>query len=434
MALIHPLSSESINTGLDLFSLPPTQTSVEDGEFIEYNPLAALSRNSPIEFSIRSNSLDYIDFGNTYLHVRAKITNEDGSDLAAETVVAPVNYFLHSLFSQVDVYLNDTLITNSNSLYPYRAYIEATLSYSDEAKKGQLSAAMYYPDTPGHLDSLDETQNSGLKERKSMTAGSKTVDMYGRLHTDMMSQNRFLLNGVDVKIRLTPSKHAFHQMSDGTTTTVSQITHASLFIRKVKLNPAIVLAHGKALEKTTAKYPLNRVQTKAFSVGKGLMHCVQDNIFQSQLPKRLVIGLVHSEGFLGQYKRNPFLFGHFGVNYVGLSIDGKLIPNKPLCPDFSNKQYVRSFFHHYMGLGQQQQNGGPSISYDQFGSDFTLFVWDLSGNLSDGNQVELIRTGSLRLELKFAKALEHPIHIVVYGELDSLIEIDKSRSILLDYP
>lgn len=434
MALIHALSSESVNTGLDIFSLPPTQTSVEGGQFIEHHPLAALSRNSPIEFSIRSNSLEYIDLANTYLHVGAKIVNEDGSPLGADAQVAPVNYFLHSLFSQVDMYLNDTLITNSNSLYPYRAYIESTLSYSDEAKKGQLTAAMYYADTPGYLDSILDTENAGLKKRKAMTAASRTVDMYGRLHTDMMSQNRFLLNGVDVKIRLTPSKHTFNQMSDGTKTTVSVITHASLFVRKVKLNPAVVVAHAKALEKTTAKYPLNRVVTKSFSVGKGLMHCVQDNLFQSQLPKRLVIGLVHSEGFLGHYTRNPFLFGTFGLNYIGLSVDGQQIPNKPLMPDFANKQYVRSYFHQCLGLGQQHQNDGPSISYDQFGADYTLFVYDLSGNLSDGNQVELIRTGSLRLELKFAKALTHPIHIVVYGELDSLVEIDKSRSVLMDYP
>jgi hypothetical protein len=82
MALIHPLSSESINTGLDLFSLPPTQTSVESGQFIEYHPQAAVTQGSPVEFVVRGAGDDYTDLANTYLHVQAKITNADGTALS----------------------------------------------------------------------------------------------------------------------------------------------------------------------------------------------------------------------------------------------------------------------------------------------------------------------------------------------------------------
>lgn len=38
MALVHPKSCESVHTGLDLFSVPPTQTAVEEGQFVEYHP------------------------------------------------------------------------------------------------------------------------------------------------------------------------------------------------------------------------------------------------------------------------------------------------------------------------------------------------------------------------------------------------------------
>ena len=38
MALLHSHSSESVDMGLDLFSIPPTQTAVEEGQFVEYHP------------------------------------------------------------------------------------------------------------------------------------------------------------------------------------------------------------------------------------------------------------------------------------------------------------------------------------------------------------------------------------------------------------
>ena len=71
----------------------------------------------------------YLDLANTYLLIRAKVVRGDGTDLAADTQVAPVNNWLHSLFSQVDVYINDTLVTPSSNTYPFRAYVETLLSY-----------------------------------------------------------------------------------------------------------------------------------------------------------------------------------------------------------------------------------------------------------------------------------------------------------------
>ena len=79
-----------------------------------------------------------MDLANTF--VRAKVTKADGSNLDTDSAVGPVNKWLHSLFSQVDVYLNDTLVTPSTNTYPYRAYIETALSYGADAKETQLTS------------------------------------------------------------------------------------------------------------------------------------------------------------------------------------------------------------------------------------------------------------------------------------------------------
>ena len=41
----------------------------------------------------------------------------------------PVYYFLHSIFSQVDVSLNETVISSSVKSYPYRCIFETSLIY-----------------------------------------------------------------------------------------------------------------------------------------------------------------------------------------------------------------------------------------------------------------------------------------------------------------
>ena len=61
MALVHEKSCESVHTGLDLFALPPTQTAVQDGMWVEFHPLATLAQGAPVEFAISGATSDYLD-------------------------------------------------------------------------------------------------------------------------------------------------------------------------------------------------------------------------------------------------------------------------------------------------------------------------------------------------------------------------------------
>jgi len=135
MAFVHEQSCECTKSELDLFSVIPTQTSMESGNWIKYHPLTSVAEGSPIEFEISGTGEDYIDFGNSLLYVKAKITRVNGNNLAVEANTGPVNLFLHSLFSQVDIELNGTLITSSTNTYPYRTMLETLLSYGENTKR-----------------------------------------------------------------------------------------------------------------------------------------------------------------------------------------------------------------------------------------------------------------------------------------------------------
>src|SRR5208282_5672827 len=123
-----------------------------------------------VEFDVSSSGEDYMDFANSYLLVRAKLQRANGDDMEDGDQVGPVNNFMHSMFSQIDVSLNGTLITSSTNTYPYRAYIENLLSYGPDAKESQLTAYLLYKDTAGKLDVSDPDvavadANIGLKKR-----------------------------------------------------------------------------------------------------------------------------------------------------------------------------------------------------------------------------------------------------------------------------
>ena len=148
MAFVHHESQECTKSELDLFTIPATQTSISKGQWIEYHPISNITDSGPIEFFVSGTGDEYLDLARTQLFVKAKITKANGTAIDADTQVGPVNLFLHSLFSQVDVALNEQLISPSTNTYPYRAMIETLLNYGEEAKTSQLSMAMFYKDNP----------------------------------------------------------------------------------------------------------------------------------------------------------------------------------------------------------------------------------------------------------------------------------------------
>ena len=115
--------------------------------------------------------------------------------------------------------------------------------------------------------------NAGFLARRANIVRSRVVDMMGRLHVDLFLQDKFLINGVDVKIRLVRSKAAFALMASGLNPDYRiAIINATLFAKKATLNPTVQMAHIKALERSTVKYPMRRLQGVLHSRGCSVAH------------------------------------------------------------------------------------------------------------------------------------------------------------------
>ncbi|XP_070157985.1 uncharacterized protein [Polyergus mexicanus] len=130
MSFLHTHSSGCLKSELDLFSLPPTQTSIESSQWIHYKPVTSLLDYSPIEFVILGDREEYLDLTRTMLNLRVRVeTSGDSSGhtagAAATTTIGFVNHLLHSMFNQIDVYCNQKLVSPPNNAYAYRTYIEA---------------------------------------------------------------------------------------------------------------------------------------------------------------------------------------------------------------------------------------------------------------------------------------------------------------------
>ncbi|GIY72273.1 uncharacterized protein F54H12.2 [Caerostris extrusa] len=325
--------SRSKEAGLARKAMKRVQSMIGQGKTVtglNFTLLSKVFDGGPVEFHISGSGEEYVDLSQTQLYVKAKIVKADGTPLEKDEKIGPVNLFMHSLFSQMDISLNDHLVSNSSNTYSYRSYFETLLNHGLDCKTSQLTSEMFYKDN-----------NDGLKLRSKFFELSAPVDMISGLHGDLFHQERLLLNLVDVKIKLILSKPEFCLQGDAGYKVV--LEKINLLVRKVRVSPGVILGHAKALENDTAKYPLNRVLCKVYSVPKGSMSFVQDNIFVGQMPKRIIVGCVDNDAFHGTFEKSPFDFKHYHMNFIGIYVDGQSKPHSPLELNFDKNNYIKGY-------------------------------------------------------------------------------------------
>ncbi|XP_062602390.1 uncharacterized protein F54H12.2-like [Saccostrea cucullata] len=314
----------------------------------------------PIEFEIKGQGDHYLDLSQTYLQMVCKFTKDDGSNLTgANSTSSPVNNILHSMFTEIDLSLNGKIVTPGTDTYPYKAYLEKLLSYRPRTLKTQTRAcSLWEKDTAGHMDEVGiddlglaanktfnvtpgvsggadtvtinepiltalpaNSKNEGFRKRHQAIADSKKISLLDTLHLDLFQQDRFLPNGVDVRLRFNRARPSFYMMIKGGSTGKSQISP----------------------EKSGSEnlYHPHRDQSK-----------ITDHLFQGQMPKRLILGFVENAAFNGDKTKNPFHFQNFGIKKLDVSINGETMSTRCFEPHFNEDLYLRSYLSLYQALGK----------------------------------------------------------------------------------
>lgn len=283
--------------------------------------------------------------------------------------------------------------------------------------------------------------NSGLFERNLLVKGSKLFDMAGVLLNDCLQLDRFMINGVHLRLVLFRNSPDFCLTGgeEGVHGYKIRIEDAFLRLRKLKINPAILVAHSRLLKTVTAKYPFTRTEIKCASIPSGQNVFNWDNINSSYLPRFVLIAFVESAAVLGSLKLNPFNFANFDVKQVNLCLNGVSCPGAPINVNYDqDSPNVMEMFErlyckntrdcsHIGGIVGRAGHSGPGIDRMDVGLGFGIYTFELEPVLENDLQFDLLKTGSLSLSVKFGQALQQNVSCLILTESYSMFEIEESR-------
>ena len=162
------------------------------------------------------------------------------------------------------------------------------------------------------------------------------------------------------------------------------------------------------------------------------MDTIVDNIHNGQLPKRAFVAFVDHSAFNGSTLLNPYNYQNFGLCHLAFYLNGIQYPEKPFTPDFDNNLYVREYLSLFEATNQDNIDSCITITRDKFIKGNNIFAVNFSPDLSSGccvtGHANPLKFGSLRLQLRFKRALDKAITALIYLDYDSLLEINKERN------
>ena len=440
--LINKNSKFATSSELSIFEIPETQLGIVRKSWLEVPLRNALTKTGPYEFVVQKNP-QFLQLSQNYLLLECRILDSNGIPITARiddpgnpgqqidaNWVGPINLFAKTFIKQMQVSLNGTQIYDSNTNYAYRAYLETELMYGQESKTTHLATAGYTIES----EAMNDTTNEWFQNRARPFRNGNYVQLAAPLHCDLFMQDKLMIPGVELRVTLYPNSDNFNLMNSEGEQYSLEFSSLKLYVLMVEVLKNVSLSIEKNLLKTTAKYPLKRVVVYDMYISANRRTIPRNDLFSSNIPRRLIIGCVNSNAFHGDITCSPFNFENFNLRDIYVTAGNVKYPNVPLEPHFDQDNFVRAYMQLLQGLGYYGGIHGNLITPNKFKSGWCLYCFDLSTSADDNVNWEVAREGSTELFLDFKDPIPDPgVTLIVYAEFDSMLSIDQYRNCFLDY-
>ena len=434
MSLIHPHGPVCAVSELDLHALPITQQDILKSQTtVKTTNNALTAHTQSFDFTFEPTTL-YTDLGDTELYLEYKVQKPDGTALAVGDEAAPVNNIGHSLFRSAQFLINGEKVTANNEDYATRAMLLDLLGTNKTEKKGKMAGCQKWEkDTAGHMDTKGAA-NIGWVARRRKCAAHDTHAVVLRPHLDMLSQCKFLPGHCELKFIFERSSKDFYMMQAADGTFFINITKAEMRVRQVVIRDEVVETHNKMLMDPKFgpfNYAITRTRVTKHTLDGGSLNYSWTQPDTTQVPSRIVLGLVKETSASGTKTENPFSFRHYDVSHVEVKFNDQKFE---LETHFADGMTQRAYNQLFKDTGIQACGIDCDLTIDEFEKGYTLFAFDLTPDRTpEDNRINLLRQGKLTISLRFRNALPHSVTTIICSFFDNNIQLNSDRLPVTDY-
>ena len=328
------------------------------------------------------------------------VFTETGDEEVEEEVarVAYVNNIMHSMFSNVEVYINNQQIYNSNGLCAHKSYISNNFKAAISEYKGDLHCEGYdYEHDPEDIH--NPLPDPFFTRRMKLLSRPYGFLLYGKLGIDFFSTSELLYPNMKIRLRLIRARPNFYMISDSPNVSLG-IVDCSLYTHRIALKDDFHKKRMEMLAYAPVEHIYLKTLAKTFIKPVRQNQFIQENILNNDPIRRIPIAMNTNSAFTGSFTENPNWYQQFDLRQIRILRGGQPIV------DFDTADNCRLYVTTMKALNFQDDI--PSIPIDDFKDDYVL-VFDLTP-MKDATEnchyPELVGE-PLRLELNFTNPLEN---------------------------
>ena len=366
---------------LDLFKVPPTDLSIVKRRKVAIHPFT--TGITPVDFQIDAQST-FIDLSQSEFELELKLKKADGTHLttADTTAIFPVNNFAHSLFKQISMRLNNTLISPQTDTYGYKALLDTVLNFERDDREtilkpqgwtnglnppiGQLTANQLDVVHADHA-ALPETEWLALKHMRQEYGqyASKTHVLRFKPMIKLFRLSKLLVPQVQIGIQMFFNSPDFFMVRYRGTNILRLQTadiRIKLLLCQVMLNGSLHRELLMTMERGIISYPTVRT----YNLGATERIREINNPFQNRTPNLIVVGLVEAAAFNRDVAKNPFAFQKFNLNSIKQLAKGEEYPYKTLKLAHDSGQLDMRGYHRFLeATGCLRKSKGNMVTREE---------------------------------------------------------------------
>ncbi|KAK3107674.1 hypothetical protein FSP39_019640 [Pinctada imbricata] len=330
--------------------------------------------------------------------------------------------------------MNGKCISQNANNYPWKAYLKVLLSSGISTSKSQLQSQLYWPEGEGISDADPAGgTNLSLRSRYVYTKESKEFDMEGPLYVDCFNLDKYMINGVDLQLRLFRTRGEFLLVSGESSPSYKLTILDAIFKAcKVKVDSAILLNHANAIVKTPVTYNYLKTDVKMTTISYKTSEFYWDDIWNGKRPSKMYVTFVKQSAVNGSYSDNPYNFEHFNLSEIVLLINGESLPIRPMKLDFeTNSNYVTPLYNLYQSTEKWFRDESLIIDREKFAGGFAIYSFDIDPSDIGVGYINLVHHANVGVYARFAKATTTTISAIAFCEYPALIQVDQAREIRL---
>ena len=158
------------------------------------------------------------------------------------------------------------------------------------------------------------------------------------------------------------------------------------------------------MQTTEASYPFKKSEVRAYNGNKGNTEVIIENLYESKIPTRFLLGMIDADSYIGNWRKNPLNFQHYDIQRAAFHIDDESIVKPPYKLDPKNGQFIEPFMELYSILGKAGDDMDIGIDPNDFVNGMFILPFDVTPT-SAANMEYLSKKegGHCRIELQFKK-------------------------------